>query len=376
MTIDQEKVNKINTDLENAVYSQPQLVKEILENVRPQLPRVLDQETARRIEKIYITGCGDSFFAGAATELAFHQLAGIDTQPIEALNFSRYISPFVKPGSLLISISNSGKVSRTIEATQRANPKIDTLAITDAPESALGKAAKRLLFPHIPYLPSGGAGTRSYMASLLCLYSIALHLGKERGHLSPADFDQYSAMLYEIGDLVFQTLNISQSPVQKYAQALKTDRLFFVGGGPNHGTAMFGAAKVMEALSLEGIAVELEEWAHLQFHTTMEQTAYVVIAPPGASYDRAIEQVKGIKNSGGYVAAILDQKDSQISAIADYFFPVVSPEFEVFSPLIYCLPTELLAVYLAMTRNLGMKMRLDDHRKNVNFQQIFNSDIK
>jgi glucosamine--fructose-6-phosphate aminotransferase (isomerizing) len=188
--------------------------------------------------------------------------------------------------------------------------------------------------------------------------------------------DSLNNELDRVGEQIERTLELSEKSVERYVKNFDQDIIFYVGGGPNEATAMYGAAKVMEALSLEGVAVELEEWAHLQFHTTFENTPYMLIAPPGSSYDRVIEQAVGIKESGGMLTSIVDEEDKQVKSESEYVFRVHGPDMEAFSPLVYCVPLQLLAVDLADARNTSMQMRLDERRKEINFQQIFHSEIQ
>jgi glucosamine--fructose-6-phosphate aminotransferase (isomerizing) len=367
---------KTNTDLKNAIYSQPDLVPVILRHIRAELQEKVDAATAQSLRKLYMTGCGDSYFAGVAAEYAFLRYAGLDAQAVEALNFSRYLADYAPDGSALVAVSNSGKVSRTIEAARQARERMVTWALTDAPESALAQASHQALLPHIPYVPSGGAGTRSYLASLLSLYALALHLGELRGVLTTSEVSELNSVLDETSVRIVKTLELCDYEVQNWVAHFDADKVFYVGGGPNFATAMYGAAKVMEALSLEGIAVELEEWAHLQFHTTFAGSQYILIAPPGAAYGRALEQAQGIQNSGGELAVVVDAAEETLASQAGAAFRVVTPPVAAFSPLTYCIPLQLLAVELAMHLNRSMVMRLDEQRKEINFRQIFHSQIQ
>lgn len=376
MTDKEALTHKTNMDLKKAIHSQPDLIPVILKHIREELHTKVDAGAAQSLQKIYMTGCGDSYFAGVAAEFAFLKYAGLDAQAVEALNFSRYLVDYAPADSALIAVSNSGKVSRTIEATLRARGRMLTWALTDAPDSGLAQAADQSLLPHIPYLPSGGAGTRSYLASLLSLYTLAIHLGELRGVLTSSEATELNHALDATSMRVAKTLGLCEDEVADWAAGFDADKVFYVGGGPNFATAMYGAAKVMEALSLEGIAVELEEWAHLQFHTTFAGSQYVLIAPPGAAYDRALEQAEGIQDSGGALAVVVDAADEELASRADAVFRVDTPPVAAFAPLTYCVPLQLLSVELAIRLNRSMVMRLDERRKEINYRQIFNSKIK
>jgi glucosamine--fructose-6-phosphate aminotransferase (isomerizing) len=373
MTNTQTLIDEINSNLRNAIYQQPQLLPNIINNLQSRIAGGLDDSVIRQLRKIFITGCGDSYFAGVAAELAFRQFAGIDTQPIEALNFSRFVSPWLQNNSALIAISNSGIVSRTIEAARRAQGKASVWAFTDNPSSPLAEASDWTLAPGIPSIPTGGTGTLSYLASLSALLLTAIEIGKKKGSLqNPGDV---LAGVEDISQSIEETLKTNEEIVLLYVEGLPVETLYFVGGGPNYGSAMYGAAKVMEALSLNGIAVELEEWAHLEFHTTGPNTYYILIAPPDAAYGRALEQAQGIIESGGHLAALVDKDDDELSKIAEVVFRVEAMKEPALSPLLYCIPLQMIAVELAIARNKSMKMRLDENRKEINFRQIFQSKI-
>lgn len=375
MTTVQEGSFETNTHLKGAILRQPEIVAELLANLQGQVRNGLDPEIARALRKGYITGCGDSYFAGVAAELAFHEFAGIDTHPVEALNFSRYLASYAPTDSVLIAISNSGMVSRTIEAARRAREHMSVWAFTDSPKSPLATTANWMLSPGIPSMPTGGTGTISYLASLLALYTTAILLGRLRDVLRDSEVEELMNALKMSAGQIEATLDLNQDATRAYAEALPVNTLYFVGGGPNLGTAMYGAAKVMEALSLNGVAVELEEWAHLEFHTTGPDTYYVLVAPPGGAYDRALEQAQGIIDSGGRLAVVVDKDDTDLAERAEVVFRVDGPKQEAFTPLVYCVPLQLLAVELAIARNQSMKMRLDERRKEINFRQIFHSRI-
>ena len=70
--------------------------------------------------RIYLVGCGDSWSSGLAAFPAFESYTGIPTTPCQSMLFSRYLVHSAPKESLVILISNSGKVSRTIEAALQA----------------------------------------------------------------------------------------------------------------------------------------------------------------------------------------------------------------------------------------------------------------
>lgn len=326
--------------------------------------------------RVYLTGCGDSWYCGMATRLAFESWAGVSTEALQALEFSRYYCRYAPQDSLVVAISNSGRVARTVEAVMRAKSLgMKTIAGTSALDSQIAQAADLAIdlgYAERRFAP----GTSSYMASLLLQYCIALHLAEVGGRLTAA---QVKAKLDEIvaeADGVQQTIEANKPILEKLGeQAQLGDKIIFIGGGPNYGTAFFSMAKMFEAARVHAAGQELEEWAHEQYFVTGPDTYTFVIAPPGASVDRAREQLWAVNEMGSTSVAICDAQDRETAALARVVAPVYGSSDETLSPLAYCIPGELFAFYFAASKDLKMLGFDNPHIKEVNFQQIFHSKV-
>src|SRR5437899_2819273 len=131
--------------------------------------------------RIYLVGCGDSHYAGLATRFAFERWTGIPTEALESLEFSRYAIESAPADALVVAVSNSGRVVRTVECVRVARERcIASLGLTYNPTSALAETASMLL--PWSYTDVGfGPGTLSYLASLVGLYALAVRLGQLSG---------------------------------------------------------------------------------------------------------------------------------------------------------------------------------------------------
>ncbi|MCA1646564.1 MAG: SIS domain-containing protein [Chloroflexi bacterium] len=298
--------------------------------------------------RIYLVGCGDSHYAGLATQFAFERWSGIPTEALESLEFSRYAIHTAPPDALVVAVSNSGRVIRTVECARVAREHgIATLGLTYNPSSPLAVAADMLL--SWTYEDVGfGPGTLSYLASLVGLYALAIRLGQLHGRL---DEQQAAAQLDTItatGDMLQATVSANQAAASQVAGGLGDDALVcIVGGGPNYATALFGMAKFIEAAAYPAVGQELEEWAHEQYFCTRPGTTTFVVAPPGASVDRAREQLQAIRDVGGRGVAICDPADGETTRLADAILPIPWSGDELLSPLVTPVPLELVALGFA-----------------------------
>lgn len=326
--------------------------------------------------RVYLVGCGDSWYCGMATRLAFEAWAGVPTEALQAHEFSRYYGLYAPAESLVVAISNSGRVARTVEAVIRARARgMMTVAGTSALDSRIAQEAELAIdlgYAERRFAP----GTSSYMASMLLQYCVALYLAEVGGRLTAA---QVEAKLDEIAaeaEGMQQTLETSRPILEKLGQQAKlSDKLIFIGGGPNYGTAFFSMAKIFEAARVHAAGQQLEEWAHEQYFVTGADTYTFVIAPPGASVDRAREQLWAANQMDSITVAICDAQDSETANLATVAVPVYGGSDEALSPLAYCIPGELFAFYYAASKDLKMLGFDNPLIKEVNFQQIFHSRI-
>jgi glucosamine--fructose-6-phosphate aminotransferase (isomerizing) len=321
-------------------------------------------------------GCGDSYYAGVATRFAFERWTGIPTEALESLEFSRYAVTTAPADALVVAVSNSGRVTRTIEAALVAGQRgIRSIALTYFPDGPLARTAAQTL--PWTYADVGfGPGTLSYLASLVALYALALRIGVAAGHLGPAELDEHLDAVTACGELVAATIADCRQVAATIAAAIDPQGLVsIIGGGPGHGTAMFGMAKFIESARHNAVGQELEEWAHEQYFCTGPGSHTFVVAPAGASLDRAREQLRAVRDVGGTAVAICDPADAETRAFADTVLPAATTPDELLSPIVTAVPLELVA--LAYAQRLGRTMLgFDDaNRREVNFRQIFGSAI-
>jgi glucosamine--fructose-6-phosphate aminotransferase (isomerizing) len=314
---------------------------------------------------IYLTGCGDSHYAGLATRHAFEAWSGIPTQALPALELSRYDVAFAPRGSWVVCVSNSGKVVRTVEAAAAAREHgLLAIGVTFDGASRLAETAEVTL-PYRYRDPGFGPGTISYVASLGALYALAVRAAELAGREASLDpvtaHAQASARTLELADPVAERLG------RETPEETKVD---VVGGGPSLGTAWFGRAKMIEAAHGPGGAHELEEWAHEEFFCTGAGTLTIVVAPPGAAHDRAVEQLAAVRETGATAVAVCPP-DAPAAAVADHVLPVVDQGDELLSPLTYCVPLELLAYHFASSKGHVMLGFDQEWRRRLNFRQIF-----
>lgn len=341
--------------LHEHIESLPSLVREMVPSIAEDCQALVAAGDFRNVREITLFGCGDSHHAAVGAELAFLQLARRNCRATTAMHFSRYLVGFL-PGrvdgtTLAIGISASGQVSRTIEALRLARQAgAITVAVTGNPDSPLAQVAEHVLKVLVPELATGPTslvvpGSRSYVASQLGLFLTAVFLGLASKRLSRSQTDRLVAELSEVADDMERTVGmvrpLAAELVARWADASSH---VFCGAGPNLGTAMFCAAKLMEASGDAAAGQDLEEWAHLQYFERERRTPTFIISAGAWDEDRALE-IAAAALAVGRRVAIIAPEGSTIANTPDKeaLLPVAGSTRECFSPLLTSLPGLLMA---------------------------------
>jgi sugar/nucleoside kinase (ribokinase family)/fructoselysine-6-P-deglycase FrlB-like protein len=302
--------------------------------------RIAAELAARGIEDLFLVGCGDSQFAGQAAQLAFQRHAGVRAHAVHALDFARYQVRYLPERSAVVCVSFSGKVGRTTEAAVQARRfGVPAIALTNNVDGELARAADLVLPVDVPTL-GFSPGTSSYLGLLATLDDLALRWAGARGRETAAA----RSALMAVPALAARTLRENAEPARRAARLLAAHSwVTFLGGGPNEATARFGAAKLFEGPQLLGVSTNIEEWAHEEYFVTRAGTPVVLVAPTGASADRAAEILCELDFVGACPLVVGDTAP-QLPAL---HLPLAPDAPEEFSPLLAALPLSLIGFHLA-----------------------------
>lgn len=261
-------------DISNAmcrqVWSLPELLREQYADLESKCRKVLTTPEIFSIQRIILTGCGDSHAASMAVRYTFEQLTGIPTEVVPAIELSRYYDEkqlgFAPNNPLVIAVSNSGSIVRVAEAIQRAAKHgAFALGLTGKPESLLGRSVSRILPLSVPPFERA-PGTRSYLVALLALLLLAIRIGEVRGRYTMDQATDYRNDLLKQADDLERLLPEMDSQIKSLAKSWKDLEAFdFIGAGPDYAAAWFGQAKIYEACGKYAMCINTEEWLHMNF---------------------------------------------------------------------------------------------------------------
>lgn len=367
------------------IAMQPDFVRNNIDVMLDFMRGVVAQREPGTLRHGFMIGCGDSYCAALAARMHMMKATGRFLEPVEALEFSRYLVADLPADSFVFGISNSGTVSRTIEGVRLARERgAWTFGVTVSADNTLARTAETLIkvnaTPNIKEQPDGTRvvtpGTITYTASMLGLFIAGIALGERIGHLDVEQVKQRVAELHALPDAMAKADARVGELAKDVAASFTPDRkTVILGGGPNYATAYFGMAKWFEGLTRPCHASELEEWAHEQYFITDELTDTIIILPPGAGHGRGLEQAQAAGEMGSRIIIIGEEGDSAAIKASDIFF-AMPPIPEALTPFVYKLPFEYLSCHIASKQNIAFLGFDNRKRQEVNFRQIFNSAQK
>lgn len=238
------------------------------------------------IDRIVICGCGDSHHASVGLAMGFSELTQATCIPANSMYASRYLLPQLKERArhtLVIGISGSGEVARTIEALEVADHiNAPTLAFTGDADSSLTQVAGNSIVLEGPDLPHG-PGLISYLSSLLMGFGLIVHMAPAS---NKDGIDQ--ALKQLISEMEGWILSRWDNGIE-FAEGPQEGLCVFLGSGPGFGSALFAAAKLLEASGEYAWGQDVEEWAHLEYFASSVPMRTWLLSANGRAASREAE---------------------------------------------------------------------------------------
>ena len=301
----------------------------------------------RNINRIIITACGTSYYAGMVGEYMIEDLAGVPVEVEYASEF-RYRNPIIKPGTLVLAISQSGETADTLAALKEAQQKGATaLAICNGVGSTIARTSDGGVYLHAgPEI--GVASTKAFTSQVTVLAMIALLLGRQR-RLSFETGADIVKDLTELPDLVAETLKLSDSIAEIAKTLCKANNFLYLGRHFCYPVAMEGALKLKEISYIHAEGYPAAEMKHGPIALIDENMPVVVIAPKDSLFDKIISNIREIKARGGKVIAVTTEDCHPLDEIADNLI-IVPKTRPMLMPIVTCIPLQLLAYHIAVLR--------------------------
>lgn len=322
------------------IAEQPGVIEGLLTQAAAAVEAIAADIRSRGIHHVVIAARGSSDNAARYGQYLFGAHNRLTVTLATPSLFTRYRTPPVMAGALVIGISQSGESPDLISVVEEGRRQgCLTLAITNVGGSPLAKTAD-----HTIVLRAGQeksiAATKTYTAQLAALAMLSTSLAQNA---------EWRRELAEAPAHVASALYVDRDAVVAAAAALKdAGHGVVLGRGFNFATAFEAALKAKE---LAYVAVEPYSSADFQHGPiALIDTGFaaVVINVEGAVSTEVEDLLRTIRDRGARPVVLSNRPSSLDLAAAPIPLPAGMPEWV--SPMAAIVPAQLLAFHLSRLR--------------------------
>ena len=308
----------------------------------------LDDGELREIDKVFIVGCGTSYYAGLAAKYAIEHWTRLPVE-IDIASEFRYRDPVLDRNTLVIGVSQSGETVDTLQAMRHAKRwKARVLVITNVVDSSMARESDAVLYTRAgPEI--GVAATKTHLAQLVAMEVLALYLAQLRGTLYPNEINELVDQLHRLPTAIEKVLACSDHVAAVASRYANVRDFFFLGRHVGYPVAMEGALKLKEIAYLRAEGYPAGELKHGPIALIEEGTVVVGVANRGHLLDKILSNVAEVRARGASVVLVVTEGDGATAALADDVL-TVPDSHELFAPILTVIPLQLFAYHLAKAR--------------------------
>ena len=167
-----------------------------------------------------------------------------------------------------------------------------------------------------------------------------------------ADDEKLLEDVYKVPDFIEELLKEVDS-IKAMSKKYKFARdFFFIGRGYSYPIALEGALKLKEITYIHGEGYAAGELKHGPLALIDEGIPVVVILPPGENHRKTMSNLEEVKARGADILAIGSKEDERLKLKSDDLFAINDDVNEIIAPLVYNVPLQLLAYYVAVEKGL------------------------
>ena len=340
--------------MQKEIFEQPLAIKNALEGrfnhgeiVLPELGENGNRLLAQ-VQNILIIACGTSFHSAMVARYWFEAMAGVPCD-VEIASEFRYRKSAVRPGSLIITLSQSGETADTLAALRLTKNLgyLGSLAICNVPGSSLVRESDVALMTKAG-TEIGVASTKAFTTQLTVLLMLVARIGRLKG-VEPQVEQQIVHALQALPARIEQMLALDKT-IESLAEGFaEKHHALFLGRGDLYPIAMEGALKLKEISYIHAEAYAAGELKHGPLALIDSEMPVIVVAPNNELLEKLKSNIEEVRARGGQLYVFADQDAGFIDDDTMKIIPLPHVE-DIVAPIYYSVPLQLLAYHVALIK--------------------------
>lgn len=333
------------------IFEQPKVIRNTiasrLTNNGVKLDNIsLTKEEIKKIDRVYIVGCGTAYNSGIIGKFLIESKIRIPVSCEIASEF-RYNNPIVDSNTLVIVISQSGETADSLAALKLAKEKgARILSFVNCVGSSIARASDDVFYtlagPEIAV-----ASTKAFTSQVIAMYLLVLHIGLEVNKISIEEYREIKTYIEELPVLVESILNRSEEIKLFAKKYLMSKNIFLIGRGLDYLISLEGCLKIKEVSYKHSEAFPAGELKHGSIALIEEDTLIIGIATEERLFEKTVSNIKECKARGGKVLGIAMEDNTEISSFCDDII-YIPKTHDMLTSVLVNVPQQLLAYYFAI----------------------------
>ena len=312
----------------------------------------LEEETLKRIRRIYIIACGSAYHVGMVGKYVIEGLAKIPVEVDLASEF-RYRNPILEEDSIAIIVSQSGETADSLAALRLAKERgVPVMGIVNVVGSSIARESDYILYTYAgPEISV--ATTKAYSTQLIAMYLLAIQSALVKGVIGE---DRYKELLEEMGTLpekIQKTLD-DKERIQWFASKYANARdIFFIGRGIDYAISLEGSLKMKEISYIHSEAYAAGELKHGTISLIEDGTLVVGVATQKGLFEKTVSNMVEVKSRGAYLMGLTLYGNYNIEDTADFSVYVPKTD-QYFTTSLAIVPLQLMGYYVSVAKGLDV----------------------
>ena len=338
--------------MQKEIFEQPRAVADTLEGVQGITPELFGDGAHRlfkEVEQVLILACGTSYYAGCTAKYWLESIAKIPTQ-VEIASEYRYRDTVPHPGTLVVTVSQSGETADTLAALRHAQSlgMNKTLTVCNVSTSAMVRECK-LAYITRAGVEIGVASTKAFTTQLAGLFLLTLALAQVKERLTEEQEAAHLKAMRHLPSALSAVLALEPQIISWAEHFTDKEHALFLGRGLHYPIALEGALKLKEITYIHAEAYSAGELKHGPLALVTSEMPVVTVAPNDALLEKLKSNMQEVRARGG-VLYVLADSDSRIESEEGIHVIRMPEHYGPLSPMLHVVPLQLLAYHTAVAR--------------------------
>lgn len=344
--------------MQKEIFEQPEAIKNTLKGRYDQNKVILTELDYKsdvlfnKVQQVQIVACGTSYHSAMVSKYWFESLAEIPCNVDIASEF-RYRKSIVQPGTLLITLSQSGETADTLAALRLTKTMgyLSSITICNVAGSSLVRESD-LAIMTCAGIEISVASTKAFTTQMTALLILIVRIARFRGMKKYIEKDIVQ-ILKILPKRIEQILKIEKKIKLLSEKLSDKQHALFIGRGDLYPIAMEGALKMKEISYIHAEAYAAGELKHGPLALIDDNMPVIALVNKNNLLEKLKSNIEEVRARRGKLYILAEEGIDFMKS--EHMSIITLPKIEtIIAPIFYAIPLQLLAYHTALTKGTNV----------------------